>query len=150
MKKTENLRDSSKLDPMIFSAFFSLLRKPAERSSADCRFGTGRVCVAVFAAAKTSGRVRRCGGAIVRPARFAEALRRSPAGVTTQAVGRPGRLCRPGARSAQKKRAETAGASLLAAVESTLFFYQPAKPAQPKTGFRVGFREGLLPKKPPP
>ena len=31
MKKVENLRDSSKLDPLIFSAFFSLLRKPAEQ-----------------------------------------------------------------------------------------------------------------------
>ena len=38
MKKTGNLRDSSKLDPLIFSVFFSLLRKPAEHSSADCRF----------------------------------------------------------------------------------------------------------------
>ena len=32
MKKVENLRDSSKLDPLIFSAFFGLLRKPAEQA----------------------------------------------------------------------------------------------------------------------
>ena len=48
MKKTENLRDSSKLDPMIFSVFFSLLRKPAEHSSADCRFGAGGVSSAIL------------------------------------------------------------------------------------------------------
>ena len=44
VKKAENLTDSSKLDPRIFSAFFSLLRKPAEHSSADCR--TVGLCIA--------------------------------------------------------------------------------------------------------
>ncbi len=51
------------------------------------------------------------------------------------------------ARSAQKKRAEAIGASLLASVESTLFFIQSAETSQPKAGFRVGFREGLWPSK---
>ena len=38
MKKTGNLRDSSKLDPLIFSVFFSLLRKPGWLRHPDCRF----------------------------------------------------------------------------------------------------------------
>jgi len=38
MKKSENLRDSSKLDPLIFSDFFSLLRKPGRLCRPDCRF----------------------------------------------------------------------------------------------------------------
>jgi len=48
MKKTENLTDASKLDPVIFFVFFSLLCKPAERSSADCRLGTVGVWMALF------------------------------------------------------------------------------------------------------
>ena len=63
MKKTENLRDSSKLDPMIFSVFFSLLRKPAGRCPADCRFGTECVSSAILLRQNERGRVRRCGGA---------------------------------------------------------------------------------------
>ena len=42
--------------PRFFSGFFfGVLRTPAERSSADCRFGGLCVGGAVFAAAKTSG-----------------------------------------------------------------------------------------------
>ncbi len=55
--------------PTLPSPFFSLLRKPAEHSSADCRFMDVCVSVAVFSAEKTSGRIRRCGGSIVRKAR---------------------------------------------------------------------------------
>ena len=179
-------------DPRLF---FCVLRTLAELRSVDCRFGGLCVCVAVFSAEKTSGRVRRCGAernnascgwlhlirfatlstfpsrgrlfycrlpkrlplegklankmslmrcsapqsAFPHPARFAAAKRRSPAGATTQAGGRPGRLCRPGARSAQKKRAEISGSSLLESLRSTLFFDKPAEPIQPKTAFRVGF-----------
>ena len=62
-----------------------------------------RLAVAVFAAAKTSGRVRCCGGAIVKPARFAAAKRRHPRG-RSQPPARQARTAAPsGARSAQKK-----------------------------------------------
>ncbi len=101
-------------------------------------------------ASQTRGRIRRCGGAIVKPARIAAAKRRSSASAITQYCGRPGRLCCPGARSAQKKRAETIGSSLLASVESTLFFDKPAVTSHPMTAFREGHREGLWAPKPPP
>ena len=73
-----------------------------------------RLVNAVFSAEKTSGRVRRCGGAIVCEPPRAVAV--------NNAAGPDGCAVR-GARSAQKKRVETTGASLLASVESTLFFY---------------------------
>jgi len=44
---------------MIFSVFFSLLRKPAGRCPADCRFGGLCVSNAVFSAEKTSGKGER-------------------------------------------------------------------------------------------
>ncbi len=122
--------------PVSFSACFARSRSCAPQTAAVVRSAFGN---AVFSAEKTSGRRRRCGGAIVKPARFAAAKRRSPAGATTQAVGRPGRLCRPGARSAQKKRAEAIGASMLVSVESTLFFDKPAETSQPKDCFSGGF-----------
>ena len=74
---------------------------------------------------------------------FPQEKRRPPAGAADQLCGRPGRPCRPGARSAQKKRAEVSGASLLAAVNSTLFFASPAETSQPKTGFRGSSGNGI-------
>ena len=101
------MKASFPADPRLF---FCVLRTLAELRSADCRFGGLCESYAVFAAAKTSGRVRRCGGAIVKPARFAEALRRPPVGATTQAVGRPGRLCRPErAKRAEKESGDHRG-----------------------------------------
>ena len=88
--------------PADSKPFFSLLRKPAERSSADCRFSILCVSVAVFSAEKTSGKVRRCGGAIVKPACFAAAKRRSSASATTQQM----RQARTAAPSGRAKRAE--------------------------------------------
>ena len=38
MKKTGKLRDSSKLDPLIFPVFFSLLCKPGRHCRPDCCF----------------------------------------------------------------------------------------------------------------
>ena len=75
--------------PLGIRILFQFASQTRRASSADCRLGTGCVSIAVFAAAKMSGKVRRCGGVIVRPARFAAAKRRSPAGFATQHSGRP-------------------------------------------------------------
>ncbi len=56
MKKTENLRDSSKLDPVIFSVLFSLLKQTRTAQPSGLPLWCGmRLAGAVFAAAKTSG-----------------------------------------------------------------------------------------------
>ena len=87
LKKTENLRNSSKLDSLFFSAFFSLLRKPAEQSSADCRLvglcgGDRR-----FAAAKRAGDALR---RVILSARFSRRKNGAPSQATphNHAAGR--------------------------------------------------------------
>jgi len=40
MKKVRKITDASKLAPMTFLTFFSLLRKPGRRCRPDCRSGT--------------------------------------------------------------------------------------------------------------
>ena len=52
----------SKLSPQSPDFFFSLLRKPAEQALRIAALVRIALKIAVFAAAKTSGRVRRCGG----------------------------------------------------------------------------------------
>ena len=106
-EKGETKTDASKLAPLIVFPFFSLLRKPAERSSADCRFVDLCVCDAVFTAAKTSGMGNAsCGWR----ARFAAAKTAFPEGATTQVVGRPGRLRRPErAKRAEKESGDHRG-----------------------------------------
>ena len=54
MKKVENLRDSSKLDPLIFSAFFSLLRKPAEQAPRTAALLSGGAARALMQLDRTS------------------------------------------------------------------------------------------------
>ena len=132
VEKGVGIRCASKLAPGFqapFSVCFANPRSAAPRTAALVACAQG---VAVFSAEKTSGRIGRCGGAIVKSARFAAAKRRPSASATTQHCGRPGRLRRPGARSAQKKRAEAVGASLLASADSTLFFNKPAETSQLK------------------
>ncbi len=66
--------------PSASVSFFSLLKQTRGAALRGLPLWYGvRLGGAVFAAAKTSGRVRRNGGAIVRPARFASAKRRPSA-----------------------------------------------------------------------
>ena len=102
---------------------------------------------AVFAAAKTSGRIRRCGGAIVRPARFAAAKRRSPEDAITQYRGRPGRLRRPGrAKRAEKESGDHRGE--LARIRGIRSLFRIAcrnKPTQDWFSRELGERNPPLP-----
>jgi len=62
MKKPENLRDSSKLDPLIFSGFFSLLRKPGRLCRPDCRWVD--LCVSFAVSLRRNERKARCGAGL--------------------------------------------------------------------------------------
>ena len=135
IEKGETKTDASKLAPLIVFPFFSLLRKPAGHALRTAALVRNAFEFAVFAAAKTSGRIRRCGGEIVKPARFAAAKRRPSGSATTQAIGRPitQRVIAPVKRA--RKRPRQRGKSLLFHSMSGVFFVQPAVTIQPKDRF---------------
>ena len=116
MKKVENLKDSSKLDPLIFSAFFSLLRKPAEQApqtAALLRDGAARALTQLDRTSCLNGE-----------AGSAKRIEKDP--------------------TAREKLAFPFDVrSLFRIACRNINVCQNA-------GFRVGFREGLWPPKPPP
>ena len=130
MKKPENLRDSSKLDPLIFSGFFCLLRKPGRLCRPDCRLVDLGVTAAV--------------SLLRNPARFS----RRKNGIPPRAQpsnndSRPITQQRDRARETRRKRAGSRGARLLAHSDSDSFSHGLSKTGQPKIGFRGNSREAF-------
>ena len=138
--------------PHISNPFFSLLRKPAERSSADCRFGVLCESCAVFSAEKRAGE----GAPLRRRDSEARSFRRSVAAFPR---GRNHTTARQadGAAIVPVKRARKKGlgrwrASLLAIRIPDPFFVSPAATftATKRLPFGWVLGRGLWAPKPPP
>ena len=89
MKKVRKITDASKLAPMTFLTFFSLLRKPGRLCRPDCRSGTTCVWDRRFFCGKNEREEAplRRRDSETRSFRRSETAR--PAGATAQAGGRP-------------------------------------------------------------
>ena len=124
-KKRVNLRDSSKLDPLIFTLFFYPLRGCDHASV----IGLPPACVAAPAGERRNASAKRAGFHTIAPpqrrilprsfcrSKMAELTHKTP-------KRQSGRQSRPGLRSKLKRREAMIGASLLAAVIASRRFNQ--------------------------
>ena len=152
MKKTENLRDSSKLDPLIFSVLFRFAAQTRTALPSGLPLGWLVRCFRRFAAAKRAG--RRAATRVIcvlLPRRsatsrsfFPKEKRRIPAGTTIQQEGQADHAKRDRARETRRKRVGTMMCKLACNISvSDSFSYSLPKQANLRLPFGVSSRGGF-------